>query len=171
MPAARAATVPGAPGAPGPTGGHGFVDFPRDEHQHVDGWDYWWGAANVVTESGNQYTVGMAYTSYNGYGASGYQLFPRQGPYAGESIMTMDGPAEWGHPGEPAGRFVRQMSAYVPGVSDLLRLDTLDTNAGMKVVDRWERTSLGSNSYHLRIDQDRARVHPSGTSLQFVADL
>src|SRR5438105_2138990 len=144
MPAARAATVPGAPGAPGPTGGHGFVDFPRDEHQHVDGWDYWWGAANVVTESGNQYTVGMAYTSYSGYGASGYQLFPRQGPYAGQSIMTMDGPAESGHPGEPAGRFVRSMSAYVRGVTDRPQLDTLGTSAGTTPAGRSERITRAS---------------------------
>ena len=92
-----------------------------------------------MTVSGNRYTVGMAYTSFNGYGASGYQLWPRQGPYKGESIMTTDGPAEWGHPGEPLGRFVREMSVYVPGASDLLRLDTVDTSTGMKVVDRWER--------------------------------
>ena len=168
VPAARAATVPAGVAAPG---SHGFVDFPRDEHQHVDGWDYWWGAANVITESGNQYTLGMAYTSFNGYGASGYQLFSRQGPYAGQSIMTMDGPAEWGHPGEPAGRFIRKMSLYAPGVSDLLQLDTLDTSAGMKVVDRWERTTLASDSYHLRIDQDRAKVHPTGAAVQFVVDL
>jgi len=171
MPVATAATLPAGPGAPSPGTGQGFVQFPRDEHQHVDGWDYWWGAANVVAESGNQYTVGMAYTSYNGYGASGYQLFPRQGPYAGQSIMTMDGPAEWGHPGEPAGRYVRKMSAYVPGVSDLLQIDTLDTSEGMKVVDRWERTSLDSPSYRLSIDQDRAKVHPTGAAVQFGADL
>jgi hypothetical protein len=28
---------------------YGFVTFPEDEHQHLDGWDYWWGAADLVT--------------------------------------------------------------------------------------------------------------------------
>ena len=30
---------------------YGSLQFPRDEHQHVTGWDWGWGAAHVVTRS------------------------------------------------------------------------------------------------------------------------
>jgi hypothetical protein len=150
-----------------------FVQFPRDEHQHVDGWDYWWGAADLVSASGNRYTLAMAYTVFDGGAsvASSYQLFPRQGPYAGRAIATIDGPHEWGHPSEPADRIAHSASLYVPGASDLLRLDAADASHGMKLLDRWERTSLASPSYRLRIDQDDAVVHPGGRPVRFGADI
>lgn len=155
---AQAGLVPGSEGA---GTRYGAVEFPEDEHQHLDGWDYWWGAADLLTEAGNRYTVGIAFVSFNGVGITGHQIFPRQGPYAGRSIMTPDGPAEWGHPGEtPPGRFVRKMSVYVPGVSDLLKYETLDASSGLKDIGRWERTSLERETYHLRIDNDAAKVHP-----------
>lgn len=152
---------------------HGFVEFPKDEHQHVDGWDYWWGAGDLVTESGNRYTLGMAYTIFDGGAsvASSYLLFPRQGPYKGKAIMTSDGPPEWGHPSQPAGRIVHDPSYYVPGVSDRLRLDTRDSSNGMKLIDRWERTSLTAPTYRLLVDQDDAVAHPDGTPSRFGADI
>lgn len=165
-----AATAPGAR-AQQHERQYGFVSFPKDEHQHVDGWDYWWGAADLGTASGNRYTVGIAFDSFNGYGATGHQVFPRLGPYKGKSIMTMDGPAEWGHPGEEPGRFVRDISVYLPGVSDLLSYHTYDAFNGMKDVGSWERTSLERETYHLRLDNDAATVHPSGKTVRLVVDL
>jgi hypothetical protein len=150
---------------------YGFVEFPKDEHQHIDGWDYWWGAADLATRSGNRYTVGIAFDSFDGYGATGHQVFPRQGPYKGRSIMTMDGPTEWGHPGEATGRFVRKMSVYVPGQSELLDYDTLDTSNGLKNIGEWTRTTLKRERYHLRIDNDEAKVHPSARTVKVVVDL
>lgn len=149
---------------------HGDVEFPRDEHQHLLGWDYWWGAADLTMESGNRYTVGIAFVSFNGVGATGHQIFPHQGPYEGLSILTMDGPTEWGHPEQP-GRFIRDISVYVPGVSELLRYSTLDAADGLKDIGRWERTSLDSESYRLRIDNDEAEVHPTGERVTAVVDL
>jgi hypothetical protein len=111
---------------------YGVLEFPKDEHQHLSGFDYWWGAADLVAASGNRYTVGIAFDSFDGYGITGHQIFPRQGPYKGLSIMTADGPAEWGHAGEVPGQFVRRMSVYAPGVSDLLKYETLDTANGLK---------------------------------------
>ena len=35
---------------------YGDVQFPQDEHMHQDGFDYWWGAADVTTTAGNRYT-------------------------------------------------------------------------------------------------------------------
>jgi hypothetical protein len=165
-----AATVPGAR-AQQHEAQYGFVTFPKDEHQHIDGWDYWWGAADLGTASGNRYTVGIAFDSFNGYGATGHQVFPRQGPYKGKSIMTMDGPAEWGHPGEVPGQFVREISTYVPGYSDLLSYHTLDTLHGMKDIGSWERTSLERETYRLRLDDDAAKVHPSGKAVKLVVDV
>ena len=54
---------------------YGFVNFPEDEHEHDDGWDFWWGAADLVTESGNRYTVGIAFDSLN---AVGHPSFDRE---------------------------------------------------------------------------------------------
>jgi hypothetical protein len=171
--AACAALAPGA-AAGAASEKHGFVEFPRDEHQHIDGWDYWWGAADLVTESGNRYTLGMADTSWDGYGMSSYQLFPHQGPYKGQSILTVEGPAEWGHPEQTPGstpNVLHEMSVYLPGVSELLRLDARDTFDGLKLLDRWERTTLAKPAYRLRIDQDNARAHPAGKTVRFGADL
>ena len=53
VPSVRAAQLPsvGLPGAGG-TQHYGDLTFPKDEHTHYDGLDYWWGAAEVVTASG-----------------------------------------------------------------------------------------------------------------------
>jgi hypothetical protein len=152
---------------------HGFVRFPADEHQHVDGWDYWWGASDLVTRSGNRYTLAVAYTIFDGGAdiASSYQLFPRQGPYKGKAVVTMDGPPEWGHPAQPAGRIQHYATYPVPGVDTLLHLDTYDANASMGLIDRWERTSLSTPIYRLRIDQDEASTNPGGTPIRFGADI
>lgn len=149
---------------------YGFVTFPEDEHQHLDGWDYWWGAADLVMASGNRYTVGFAFNSHYGYGVTGHQIFPRQGPYKGLSILTADGPAEWGH-NEHAGQFVREMSVYAPGVSDLLLYHTLDVANGGKDIGSLERTSLERETYRLRLDNDAAKVHPTGKLVRALVDV
>src|SRR4051794_14642133 len=149
---------------------YGALDFPKDEHPHYAGWDYWWGAAQLEAESGNRYVVGLAYTSFDGDATSGYQLFPLQGPYKGQSVMSMDGPVEWGHPEQPAGRIVDRMSVYSPA-TELVHLDAYDSSDGMKLIDRWERTSLASGSYRMLIDQTEAKVHPSGAKVLWKLDL
>ncbi|MGH7820390.1 MAG: hypothetical protein ACREQ9_11490 [Candidatus Binatia bacterium] len=115
---------------------YGHVEFPKDENQHLDGLDYWWGAADVFTTAGNHYTVGIGFVSFNGYVISGHQVIPHQGPYDGSMIMTADGPTEWGHPGETPGDFIRAASVYVPGVSELLTIDTLDAHHGLVNIGR-----------------------------------
>lgn len=159
-----------APASGAPTR-YGDLTFPQDESQHVDGWNYWWGAADLVTTSGNRYIVGLAFDSFWGVGATGHQVFPRQGPYRRSSIMTMDGPVEWGHPGEPFVRFVHQISTAVPGVDVPLSYVSRDSLDGLKVVGRWARTSLATPSYHLRIDNDAALVHPGTETVKLVVDL
>ena len=94
---------------------HGDLVFPENENAQAASWDYWWGAGRLVTESGNRYVVGLAFTSIEGDMSAGYQLFPLQGPYKHQSIMTMEGPPEWGHPEQPAGRFVNKMTVNAPG--------------------------------------------------------
>jgi hypothetical protein len=151
---------------------YGALTFPQDENAQPASWDYWWGAANLVTKSGNRYAVGMAFTSIEGDMAAGYQVFPLQGPYKGQSVMTMEGPKEWGHPSDQAaGRFVNKMTVDVPGTDQRLNLQTIDTSNGMKVIDRWERTSLQGSTYHLNLDQDQAKVHPSGQRVRLLLDL
>ena len=150
---------------------HGAVSFPRDEHGHGDGLDYWWGAGDLVTTSGNHYTVAFAWTSFFGYAVTGHQLFAHQGPYVGKSILTADGPAEWGHPEALPGQYVRTVSSYVPGVSELLTLDTLDTGDGLRSIGRFERKSLTDQTYALRLDNDAAEVHPDGTRVRLGVDL
>jgi hypothetical protein len=152
---------------------YGFVTFPTDEHQHVDGWDYWWGASDLVTTSGRRYTLAVAYTIFDGGAdvASSYQLFPRQGPYKGQAVVTMDGPREWGHPAEPAGRIQHYASYSLPGVDTLLRLDTSDANDNLKLVDHWGRTSLTAPTYRLLVDQDEASTNPGGKPIRFGADI
>jgi hypothetical protein len=150
---------------------YGALTFPQDENAQPASWDYWWGAANVVTKSGNRYVVGMAFTSIEGDMASSYQVFPLQGPYKGQSVMTMEGPKEWGHPSnQPAGRFVNTMTVDAPGTDQRLSLDTIDTSNGMKVIDRWERTSLQRPTYRLSINQDHAKIHPSGKLVRLRVD-
>jgi hypothetical protein len=161
----------------GPTGTaaaseqYGKVQFPRDEHVHPDGWDFWWGAANIVTTAGNSYTLAVAHDALNGVGVSGHELFPRQGPYEGRTVASQDGPAEWGHEGEITGRYQRVMSVYAPGVSELVRYETLDTFAAGKRIGLWERTSLADHAYHLVLDNDAAMVHPSRQFVRLGVDL
>ena len=149
----------------------GDLTFPLDEHAHIDGLDYWWGAAEVVTTGGNQYTVSLAYTSFFGAVVAGHQVTPHQGPYAGQMLLTEEGPAEWGHPAAEPGRFVSTATAYLPAVSELVRLQTVDTSAGGASVDSFERTSLEAFRYRFRIDQGAAEVHPSGSRVQLHVDL
>ena len=169
------ATLPAfaASGARAADGDQTFGDltFPRDEHSHIDGLDYWWGAAEVVTTGGNQYTVSLAYTSFAGAVVSGHQVTPHQGPYEGQMLMTEQGPAEWGHPESTPGRFLSTATAYVPAVSELVRLQTVDTSADGAAVDSFERTNLEDFHYRFRIDQDQAKVHPSGGRIQMHVDL
>jgi len=150
---------------------YGFVKFPDDEHTHQDGFDYWWGAADVTTTAGNRYTVGVAVTNFAAYAASGEQVFTHDGPYKGLSLLSEEGPKEWGHPDQPAGRFVTTTSRYVPGASDLLKLQTVDTSKGGKPVTTWERTTLDAQRYHLRIDDDEAEVHPTDKRIRLSVDL
>ena len=168
VPGARAASnvVPGAT-----TQQYGDLTFPADEHAHIDGLDYWWGAAEVVTTSGNQYTVSLAYTSFAGYIATGQQITPHQGPYGGQMLLTEQGPAEWGHPDATPTRFLGTATVYVPGVSELARVATIDTSANGKVVDSFERTTLDAARYRFLIDHDQAEVHPSGARISMDADL
>jgi hypothetical protein len=149
----------------------GDLTFPADEHAHLDGLDYWWGAAEVVTTTGSQYTVSLAYDSFWGYVGSAHEITPHQGPYKGQMLLTEQGPAEWGHPESTGGRFLSTATAYVPGVSDRLRLQTVDTAASAAVVDSFERTSLDDFRYRFRIDQKQAKVHPSGARIQMHVDL
>src|SRR5207244_13512660 len=95
---------------------YGALTFPQDENAQPASWDYWWGAASVTAKSGNRYVVGMAFTSFDGAMASGYQVFPLQAPSKGQTIVTMEGPKEWGHPSDqPAGRYVNTMTVNAPG--------------------------------------------------------
>jgi hypothetical protein len=149
----------------------GALEFPRDENLHPDGRDYWWGAAELVTTAGNHYTLGLAFDAANGYAADGHELYPHTGPYSGETVATEEGGTNWGHPDQPAGRFVSTASAYVPGVRELLNYKTVDTQEGGKTVAQWQRTSLADHTYHLLIDDDAARVHPTGQLVRLGVDL
>jgi hypothetical protein len=150
---------------------HGDLTFPQDENAQLVSWDYWWGAGRIVTTSGNRYVVGLAFTSLEGTMSAGYQVWPLQGPYEGQSIMTMEGPPEWGHPEQPPGRFVNKMTVNVPGTDQRLSLDTFDAQDGMKLISRWERVSLSEETYRFRLDQDEAKVHPSGERVPLNMDL
>jgi hypothetical protein len=150
---------------------HGDLTFPENENAQLASWDYWWGAGRLVAESGNRYVVGLAFTSIEGTMSAGYQLYPLQGPYKGQSVMTMEGPPEWGHPEQPTGRFVNKMTVNVPGTDQRLSLDTFDARDGMKLISRWERVDLDRESYRFRLDQDEAKVHPTGKRVRFLMDL
>ena len=147
---------------------YGFVEFPKDEHQHVDGFDYWWGTADVTTKEGNRYTVGVAFDSFFGAGVTGHEVFAHQGPYLHKSILTEDGPAEWGHPNKTT---VDRISTYLPGLSDLLSYETLDPADNMKQIGLWQRTSPDKQTYHLRIDDSQAKVHPDDKRVKLLVDL
>ncbi len=150
----------------------GAVQFPRDENLHPDGWDFWWGSADLVAKSGNRYTVGIATLSIQGVATSGHQVFAWQGPYKGSSVMTQYGPPEWGHPDETtAGRYLRRVSPYVAGVSELLSFQTIDTQSGGAVLDTWERTTLSRHDYRFRIDDPAAEIHPAGKRVGLRLDL
>ena len=164
-----APTARGDAAAPSQT--YGDLTFPKDEHTHFDGLDYWWGAAEVVTTAGNQYTVSLAYDSFWGDIGSAHEITPHQGPYKGQMLLTEQGPAEWGHPGGTTGQYLSTGTAYVPGVSDRLRLQTVDTSANGAVVDSFERTTLDAYRYRFRIDQPHAKVHPEGARIEMHADL
>jgi hypothetical protein len=150
---------------------YGYVQFPVDEHMHQDGFDYWWGAADITTKEGNRYTVAVAYDNFAGYGASADQVFTHAGPYKGLSILSEEGPAEWGHPAQPAGRYVSTMSRYLPSASELLWFKTLDTSKSGKPVSVWERTTMDAERYHLVVDDDEAEVHPTDKRIKLHVDL
>lgn len=150
-------------GAPSSSVEHGDLTFPADEHAHIDGLDYWWGAADVTTTTGNHYTVSYAYTSFFGNVVAGHQITPYQGAYDGQMLLTEWGPAEWGHPESAPGEYVATASVYLPGVSDLLRLQTRKVSEGGRVVDSFERVSLAEDRYRFRIEQDEMKVHPTGS--------
>ncbi|HYH59943.1 MAG TPA: hypothetical protein VD790_12100 [Thermoleophilaceae bacterium] len=150
---------------------YGALEFPRDEHEHVDGWNFWWGAADLTTESGNRYTVGVAFDSLYGVGLTGHQVLPQQGPYADRAINTMDGPEEWGHGAQAHGRFVTKMSNHVPGTRTPLVGTTRDLFDGGKEIGRWERTTMERESYRLKLDNDEARVHPTGENVSLDVEL
>ena len=167
---AALAALAAAPVAQGSTR-YGDLTFPEHENAQLSSWDYWWGTAELVAESGNRYVLGLAFTSLDGTMSAGYQVFPLQGPYENQSVMTMEGPVEWGHPEQPAGRFLNKMTVNVPATDQRLSLDTFDTQNGMKVISRWERTSLDRESYRFTLDQDEAKVHPAGDRVGLDVDL
>jgi hypothetical protein len=150
---------------------HGDLTFPAHEHAQPSSWDYWWGAARLETEAGSKYVVGIAFTSLDGAMSAGYQVWPLQGPYKGRSVMTMEGPVEWGHPEQPLGRFLNKMTMDVPLVDQRLSLDTFDTGDRLKPISRWERIGLDRESYRLRLDHAAAAVHPTGKRVKLLLDL
>jgi hypothetical protein len=160
---------------------YGFVRFPQDENMHQDGFDYWWGAADLRTTSGHHYTVTDEFTSAAGYStaaddvagfiSSATEVFAHQGPYQGLSLVSEDGPPEWGHPDAPPGRYVSEISRYLPGVSELLSFKTVDTTKALKPVSSWQRTTLKAERYRLRVDDTAAEVFPTGRRIRLGADL
>jgi hypothetical protein len=165
--AALAIAVPAAEGATR----HGALTFPNDENAEPVSWDYWWGAGNIITTSGHRYMVGMAFTSLEGDMGAGYQLWPMQGPYKGQSVMTMEGPPEWGHPAQPTGRYSYRMTVNAPGTDQRLKLDSVDNQDGGKVISRWERISLARESYRFTLDQAAAKIHPAGQTRRLKMDI
>ena len=125
----------------------------------------------MTAKSGNRYIVGIAFDALHGVGVTGHQIYPRQGPYKGRSIMTLDGPKEWGHEGNWAGRIVALPSFNNPLVETPPVYRTLDAGAQGKDVGHWERTTLAAENYHLRLDHDEAWVHPTGEHVKAVVDL
>src|SRR4051812_32568487 len=160
---------------------YGFVRFPSDENMHQQGFDYWWGAADLATAEGHHYTVTVEYTSAAGYStaaddvagfiSSADEVFTDAGPYKGLSITSEEGPPEWGHPDQQPGRYVSLISRYLPGVSELLSFRTVDTQEGLKPVSSWARTTPDAERYHLRVDDAAADVHPTGRRIRLKVDL
>src|SRR3954451_7020224 len=148
---------------------------------HQQGFDYYWGAADLHTTSGNHYTLGVEYTSAAGYStatdavtgfvSSANEVFVHQGPYKGLTLTSEDGPPEWGHPDAPPGRYVSEISRYLPGVSELLSFQTGDTTKALKPVSSWQRTTLERERYRLRVDDTAAEVFPTGKRIRLGADL
>src|SRR4051812_42263125 len=150
---------------------YGYLTFPRDEHQHVTGWDWWWGAARVVTRSGHHYALGYDFDSYGGVPAASEELFPLDGPYKGLTVNSMDGSEGWGHAAQTPRRIDYEESAYVPGVSELMSFRAFDTFDGAKTIAHLRRTGLDGETYGLRLDQAQARVHPTGKLVRLAVDL
>ena len=96
---------------------YGNLTFPQDEHQHVTGWDWWWGAAHIVTRSGHRYTLGYDFDSYGGVAGASEELFTFDAPYKGLTVTSMDGLEGWGHPAQTPGQWVYEESAYLPGTT------------------------------------------------------
>jgi hypothetical protein len=148
---------------------------------HQQGFDYWWGAADLRTTAGHHYTLTVEYTSAAGYStaaddvagfiSSAGEVFAHQGPYRGLSLTTEDGPPEWGHPDAPPGRYVSEISRYLPGVSELLSFKTVDTTRRLRPVSTWRRTTLASERYHLSVDDAAAEVFPTGRRIRLGVDL
>src|SRR4051794_19953549 len=150
---------------------YGDLEFPRDEHQHVTGWDWWWGAAQVVTRSGHRYALGYDFDSYGGVGAASEELFPLDGPYKGLTVNSMDGLESWGHPAQTPGQWRYEESAYLPGVRELLSFRTHDELDRDKTIATLRRTTRAREDYDLQLDQAKARVHPTGELVRLEADL
>jgi hypothetical protein len=148
---------------------YGDLTFPADEHAQPSSWDYWWGAAELNTESGNRYVMPYGFTSLDGNMVASYIVYPLQGPYRGQGIMSMEGPPEWGHP-NPTGRPLYTMTTN-PGARRRLRLDTRDAGRNFKLVSRYERTTLKRDRYRLRLDHDDAKLHPAGGQAGLHMDL
>jgi hypothetical protein len=149
---------------------YGDLTFPADEHGHPPSWEYWWGAADLVAKSGNRYILTGGLTSLDGDMVAAWNVYPLQGPYRGQGIMSLEGPPEWGHE-NPAGRIVYTTTNDVPGVDQLLKLDTYDLQSGMKLISRWERTSLERPTYRLMLDQNDGSLHPAGGRVDMQVDL
>lgn len=161
-----------APASAGATEHYGDLTFPADEHGQPSSWDYWWGAGRLVAKSGNRYVLELAFTSIDGEMSASYIIYPLQGPYRGQGIMSLEGPVEWGHPA-PAGRVIETMTMNVPVAGDLerLHLDTYDTQRDMKLISRWERVSNDKRVYRLMLDQNDAKLHPEGGTVDMQLDL
>jgi hypothetical protein len=150
---------------------YGDLTFPQVESANPASWDYWWGMADVTAESGNRYLVEMAFTSLEGSMASSYIVYPLQGPLRGRTVASMMGPREWGHPEQPAGRYLNTMTFATPGVDQRMRLDTYDTKGGLHRLNRWERTRLDKLAYRLTLDEAEAGVHPDNEQVHLKLDL
>src|SRR4051812_49378678 len=109
---AGAIALAGAPAAGAQK--YGSLEFPRDEHQHVTGWDWWWGAAHVVTRSGHRYALGYDFDSYGGVAGASGELFPLHRPPKGRTVNPMGGLEAWGHPAPPPRRFAPPEKGHVP---------------------------------------------------------
>ena len=151
---------------------HGDLSFPADEHAQPSSWDYWWGAGRLDTRSGNRYVLAIAFTSIDGQMLASYIIYPLQGPYRGQGIMSLEGPPEWGHP-PSSNRVMHTMTMNLPAVGDSQRLvlDSYDLQRDRKLISRWERTSLETPDYRLMLDQDDAKLHPHGGPVDLHLDL